>query len=62
MINSCSESVDNFAIVNTCCENDEDLHEIVKKLMPMENFGVLHSNVDQSKSEKERLSIAKMEG
>jgi hypothetical protein len=61
MINSCQEGVDSVAIVNTCCEDDEDLHEIVKKFMSMENFGVLYSSVDRRKSEEERLSIAKME-
>jgi hypothetical protein len=50
------------SIVNLCCEkNDEDLHQLVKSCMTLENFGVITTPTDRRKSEEERSAPEQME-
>jgi hypothetical protein len=61
MITNSGISLESLAIVNTCCEHDDNLHDLVKTFMTLDNFGVLNTNTDRRNSEEKRLSIAKME-
>jgi hypothetical protein len=50
------------SIVNLCCEeNDEDLHQLVKSCMTLENFGLITTPTDRRKSEEERSALEQME-
>jgi hypothetical protein len=44
-----------------CGENNEDLHQLVKNCMTLENFGVIATPTDRRKSEEERSALEKME-
>jgi hypothetical protein len=48
-------------IVNICCEErDDDLHDCVKNIMWLENFGVVVTNIDCRKPEEEMLFLKMM--
>jgi hypothetical protein len=40
-----------------CHENDSELHDVVKKLMNLDNIGVALPRIDRNKSEEEHLAI-----
>jgi hypothetical protein len=45
----------------SCEENNEDLHQLVKSSMTLENFGVIATPTDRQKSEEERSALEQME-
>jgi hypothetical protein len=44
-----------------CEENNEDLHQLVKSCMTLENFGVIATPTDHRKFEEERSVLEQME-